>query len=381
MSKKAGCSFCFEDFKDDDPDHIPKIMKCGDTFCVKCLKSFLVEDKIICPTCKAVITEKIDEMPINKYVLNPEKKIICDICLGEYSNKLTSKKTPRILKCGDTFCTECLKESRKDNKNICIFCGKESCEEVEELYINKYVIEEYEHEVLLNFQYMEKEILDINKLNYKFSVGLMGESAGGKTSMAHYFYTGEYLGPNSISTIGLDYHFKFVTCKNKIIKITLWDTAGQEKFGSLSAGYLRGAQALLLVFSLTPIWSDGDNKKYKEAIGKEKLEIQKNYTEKTFKTVSFWLTQFDTFNNQEKKIIFLIGNKCDDEENRIINLKDAKKFAEKYGLKYFETSAKTGKNIKKVFESLTLKLMEIYPSEARKTSYVLGETKERKKCC
>ena len=77
----------------------------------------------------------------------------------------------------------------------------------------------------------------------------------------------------------------------------------------------------------------------------------------------------------------MIGNKCDDKENRIINLKDAKKFAEKYGLKYFETSAKTGKNIKKVFESLTLKLMEIYPSEARKTSYILGETKERKKCC
>ena len=253
------------------------------------------------------------------------------------------------------------------------------------LIINKCVIEEYENEVLLNFQYMDKEIIDVNLLDYKFSVGLMGESAGGKTSIAHYFYTGQYLGPNTISTIGLDYHFKFVTCKDKTIKITLWDTAGQEKFGSLSAGYLRGVQSVLLVFSLTPIWKDGDDKKYKEAKGEEKLKIQKDYTLKTFNTVSFWLTQFNSFNNQENKIIYLIGNKCDDIENRIIKLEDAKQFAQNNKLTYFETSAKSGRNIQKVFESLTLKLMEVYPCEARHSTknFILGETyqKKKKKCC
>ena len=191
--------------------------------------------------------EKIDEMPINKYALNPKKTLVCDICLGEYSNDVNSKKAPRILNCGDTFCTECLEHNRCNDKNICLFCEKETCGEVKNFIINKCVIEEYENEVLLNFKYMDKEILDINLLDYKFSVGLMGESAGGKTSIAHYFYTGQYLGPNTISTIGLDYHFKFVTCKDKTIKITLWDTAGQERFSSLSAGYLRGVQALLLV--------------------------------------------------------------------------------------------------------------------------------------
>ena len=384
MLKTTECSLCFEDFKD-EPDHIPKIMKCGDSFCVKCIKTLIIEDKIICPICKAIITEKIDEMPINKYALNPKKTLVCEICLEEYSNDLNSKKAPRILKCGDTFCTECLEKSRSNNKNTCVFCREESCEEVRKLIINKCVIEEYENEVLLNFQYMDKEIIDVNLLDYKFSVGLMGESAGGKTSIAHYFYTGEYYGPTMMTTVGLDFHFKFITCKDKTIKITLWDTAGQEKFGSLSAGYLRGVQSVLLVFSLTPIWKDGDDKKYKEAKGEEKLKIQKDYTLKTFNTVSFWLTQFNSFNNQENKIIYLIGNKCDDIENRIIKLEDAKQFAKNNKLTYFETSAKSGRNIQKVFESLTLKLMEVYPCEARHSTknFILGETyqKKKKKCC
>ena len=384
MLKTTECSLCFEDFKD-EPDHIPKIMKCGDSFCVKCIKTLIIEDKIICPICKAIITEKIDEMPINKYALNPKKTLVCEICLEEYSNDLNSKKAPRILKCGDTFCTECLEKSRSNNKNTCVFCREESCEEVRKLIINKCVIEEYENEVLLNFQYMDKEIIDVNLLDYKFSVGLMGESAGGKTSIAHYFYTGEYYGPTMMTTVGLDFHFKFITCKDKTIKITLWDTAGQEKFGSLSAGYLRGVQSVLLVFSLTPIWKDGDDKKYKEAKGEEKLKIQKDYTLKTFNTVSFWLTQFNSFNNQENKIIYLIGNKCDDIENRIIKLQYAKQFAQNNKLTYFETSAKSGRNIQKVFESLTLKLMEVYPCEARHSTknFILGETyqNKKKKCC
>ena len=78
----------------------------------------------------------------------------------------------------------------------------------------------------------------------------------------------------------------------------------------------------------------------------------------------------------------MIGNKSDDTENRIIRLEDAQKFAKNNKLTYFETSAKTGRNIQKVFESLTLKLMEIYPSEARNyTKNIILVEKKKKKCC
>ncbi len=383
MLQTTECSLCFKDFKD-EPEYIPKIMKCGDTFCVKCIKSLIIEDKIICAICKAIITEKIDEMPINKYALKPKKNIFCENCSEGYTNDLNSKKTPRILKCGDTFCTECLEKSRSNNKIICPSCKEESCEEVDKLIINKCVIEEYENEITLNFKYMEEEI-DINKLDFKFSVGLMGESLVGKTSILHYFYTGKFE-QNLIPTLGVDYHFKFASCKGKTVKIIVWDTAGQERFNSLSAAGLRGVQALLLVFSLAPT-GQHEAIKYKEAEGEEKLKIQKEYTLKTFEDVSFWLSQFNTFNKQENKIIFLIGNKCDDTENRIIKLEDAKQFAKDNKLTYFETSAKTGKNIQKVFENLTLKIMEIYSCENRNSisNIILDKKKvkqnKKKKCC
>ena len=381
MLQISECSLCFEDFKDDQ-EHLPKIMKCGDTFCSKCIEPLILDEKIICPICKDIITEKIDEMPINKYTLIQEKKIVCDKCLEEYTIELNSKKAPRILKCGDTFCTECLEKSRSNGKIICSLCKSESNEEVKNLYINKCIVEEYKHKKLLNFKYLDKEIKDINNFDLKFSVGLMGESNGGKTSIAHFFKTGKPFENSPISTIGFDFDFRFISCKKKIIKLTLYDTAGQEKFTSLSAGCLRGVQSLLLVFSLSFIKKNEDENVNENYTEEEKLKFQKEYTQKTFKTVTFWLNQFNSFNNQEKKIIYLIGNKSDDIENRIINRKDAKDFAEKHNLKYFETSAKTGRNIQAVFKSLILDLMEIYSCENENSSNNIKlqkKTQKRKK--
>jgi len=234
MVQKTECSFCFEYFNDDS-DHIPKIMKCGDTFCVKCLKSLIIDDKIICPNCKTIITEKIDEMPINKYALDSLKTLICALCLEKYSNKLNSKKIPRILKCGDTFCSECLEESRLNNKNICEYCGKESFEEVGKLIINKCVIEKYENEIILNFKYLDEKKIDIHKIDFSFSIGLIGAGPCGKSSISYYFNTGQSLEESPITTYGIDYHYKYFSCKDKIIKLTLWDTSGIKTFSSLSA--------------------------------------------------------------------------------------------------------------------------------------------------
>ena len=99
---------------------------------------------------------------------------------------------------------------------------------------------------------------------------------------------------------------------------------------------------------------------------------------KTFKTVEFWLEQFNQFNQLKNKVIYLIGNKCDDEDNRIIDLDDAKYFAKEYKLKYYETSAKTGKNIKKLFEDLTIELMDLYPDQ-RISNFHLKSKNAKKK--
>ena len=309
MVNTSKCPICSKVFNE-EPDNIPRILKCGDTFCSNCIKTSILGNNLICPICASKVNEDIEEMRINKFALSPTKTILCDLCLEEFSMN-NKEKFPLILKCGDSFCSQCLENQKKKEKDkgndtiICLFCGKESDEEVDKLIMNKLILEECLKELILNFKYIDEERIDITKLDFQFSIGLMGETNGGKTSISHYFHTGESFEQSPIATIGLDYHYKYVSCKDKTIKITLWDTAGQERFGSIAAGSLRGVHGLLLVFSLTPIFNPKEKEEYDRAKGEKKKIIKKTYTQKTFKTVEFWLDQFNSFNQQENKIIEL----------------------------------------------------------------------------
>ena len=236
-------------------------------------------------------------------------------------------------------------------------------------------------------KYIEDDI-EITNIDNQYSVGLMGETGGGKTSINQFFRTGKPL-EDSVATIGFDYVFKYVKFKEKTVKLSLIDTAGQEKFMSLSSGALKGVYGLLLVFSLTPLWQNRENDNYKKANKEEKKEMEEKYKENTFKRLEFWLNQFYQFNTVENSVIYLLGNKVDDVENRIIKYKDAKAFANQNKLKYYETSAKTGKNINKVFFDLIFDLLKIFPNKIEKNKIKLNNEKnvkspnksDKSKCC
>ena len=107
--------------------------------------------------------------------------------------------------------------------------------------------------------------------------------------------------------------------KNKKYKLLLYDTCGQEKYSSMTKNYLNIGDGVLFVFSLSDKASFDD------------LEIWYNNYKK----------------EKENVIGVLIGNKSDDNINRKVSNEDSEEFARKYNLKYFESSAKLDKNIKK----------------------------------
>ncbi|KAJ5067172.1 ras-related protein rab-37 [Anaeramoeba ignava] len=89
----------------------------------------------------------------------------------------------------------------------------------------------------------------------------------------------------------------------------------------------------------------------------------------SFSKAQYWVEQFRSHYNSSQKA-YLVGNKLDLESNRAIEIEKAQKFAKKNELKFFEVSAKSGKNINELFESLTLELItekkqqkEIKPQE------------------
>ena len=89
-----------------------------------------------------------------------------------------------------------------------------------------------------------------------------------------------------------------------------------------------------------------------------KKEFEENYKYNSFNCVKSWYRQYSQISDINEKTIYLIGNKVDDVENRVIKYEDALDLAEELKVKYFETSAMTGANINKIFVKLCTTLME-----------------------
>ena len=170
---------------------------------------------------------------------------------------------------------------------------------------------------------MKKE-LGSNR-SYKFLV--LGDKMVGKTSVLER-YVNRTFKENYLMTIGMDKRFKRLEVNNKDVDIFITDTAGEERYRSLTKMFYKGADGILVGFSLTEPSS--------------------------LESVNYWIDQINENCSKERPIsLVLFGNKCDDKENIKIREEAINKIKDKYNLTYFETSAKENINVQNVFEYLT----------------------------
>ena len=168
-----------------------------------------------------------------------------------------------------------------------------------------------------------QQISAINE-NYLFKIIVLGDCAVGKSNILSK-YSKNIFNKSSKSTIGVELITKFFRYENKIIKVNIWDTAGQERYTSMITTYYKGAKGALLVYDIT-----------------RKI---------TFDNIDNWLKELISINSN-KISICLIGNKNDLSLLRQVSQKDAQIKANKYGIKFYETSALDSSNIKNAFEEL-----------------------------
>ena len=140
---------------------------------------------------------------------------------------------------------------------------------------------------------------------------------------------------------------------HKIVKIQLWDTAGQDKFRAITRNYYKGARGIILIYDVTNIKSYENIKKW---INEIKDEISDNVS------------------------IVLIANKIDNEKERKISKEQGEALAHDYNVPFFETSAKTGIGVNESVFYLVQKIIETDP-EVKKKGKNLKYKPKKKKCC
>ena len=84
-----------------------------------------------------------------------------------------------------------------------------------------------------------------------YKVLLLGDSTVGKTCFLLRYCDNDFQ-ESHLSTIGLDYRLKTMTLNNgKKIKLQIWDTAGQDKYRSITKNYYKGAHGIILIYDVT----------------------------------------------------------------------------------------------------------------------------------
>ncbi|AYV81890.1 MAG: putative ras-related protein Rab-13 [Harvfovirus sp.] len=90
--------------------------------------------------------------------------------------------------------------------------------------------------------------------NFVFKFIVIGESGVGKTCLVSAYAGGGFI-TTHISTVGIDFMTKKVRRGGGDVKLQLWDTAGQEKYRSLTSEYMRGAHGIIIVFDVSDLKS------------------------------------------------------------------------------------------------------------------------------
>ena len=168
------------------------------------------------------------------------------------------------------------------------------------------------------------------KYQYLFKIVVVGDGGVGKSTMIQRLITGHFV-PMKI-TIGTDLASYNIAYEDKLVKLQIWDFAGERRFRFFLPNYSRGAQGCLLCYDIT------------------------RYT--SYQNLQQW---YDIVKeNATDPVFLLVGGKADlASYRRTVKRAEVEEFQKKFNIPFLiETSSKTGENNKSVFEVLTQAMLK-----------------------
>ena len=182
---------------------------------------------------------------------------------------------------------------------------------------------------------MKYEVLpdDYTQYDLSFKVIVLGDAGVGKSSLTNKA-TKNIFDDKYTATVGFEFFTFNIKINDKIVKLQIWDTCGQELYRSLITNFYRNSSLAIIVYAVN----------HKDS----------------FNDVDMWLRELRTHSSPDVKV-FLIGNKIDLESERQISTEEGQSFADRNNLsKFVEASAKTGINAQTTFINVAYLLFSDY---------------------
>ena len=161
-------------------------------------------------------------------------------------------------------------------------------------------------------------------MNYDYLLKyiIIGDSAVGKSNLLLRFAQNDFKYEYQL-TIGVEFGAKNIEINKRRYRLQIWDTAGQENYRSITRAYYKNSVCAILVYDIT--------------------------NRDSFEHISNWI---EDCLSQSPKTVFmvLVGNKSDLNEQRKVSFEEGQQMAKNNNMMFFETSAKSGANVDKIFE-------------------------------
>lgn len=156
---------------------------------------------------------------------------------------------------------------------------------------------------------------------------MLGDSGVGKSSLICR-WTLDNFSPTLVSTVGVDFKAKKVVLDSEPLQVQVWDTAGQEQFHKITTSYYRGANGIMLVYDVSD---------------RQSLE-----------NIEYWIKNIKKHATDSVHVA-LIGNKTDlrdENHSNCVTTEMGREVATKFGIPYFETSAKEAVNVEEAYQTV-----------------------------
>lgn len=184
---------------------------------------------------------------------------------------------------------------------------------------------------------------------------ILGDQTVGKTSLLLRYTRNEFV-ENQISTLGVDFKQKEINREGNTFYVQIWDSAGQERFRSVTKTYYKKASGIIVAYDST------------------------NYN--SFLSVRTWVQQIVNEVGTSVPVV-LAATKCD-LAHQNVNINEVKELCKELGFKAFSTSSKTGLHVNELFDYTVDEILKTTKMSDRTMSLALSKEAKlgrKKRCC